>query len=208
MDLTKFQQDDPSTSMHKKSYEQSNSSLDLFDISDDDSVESSIRTMCKPTNKFQKSRVLKKNKTYGRSRPQCTDADAERENNVSDRVPSRSKVTKSESANFGKKKGNFNNSFGAGIPRRKFAKRRPTSPLDKPMILSRRMSYKITNPALSPLSSPITAVKLTFSPHVNMSAEPGNKRPSNQGHANDTAPNGPTAKEGKKVSKLNRRRTT
>lgn len=40
---------------------------------------------------------------------------------------------------------------------------------DGPMQLSRRMSFKLTRPEVSPLSSPITAQKLSFSPelHIN-----------------------------------------
>mmetsp|Transcript_7095 Transcript_7095/g.15307 ORF Transcript_7095/g.15307 Transcript_7095/m.15307 type:complete len:211 (-) Transcript_7095:85-717(-) len=179
MESTQAEQDDTSDNMHHKPYDNIDSSLncDLFDTSDEDSIESSIRTMCKPSNKLRKSGGP--NNTYGRSRPQCTDGDTDKENKGLERVPQRN-----------------------------FAKRRSKSPLDKPMILSRRMSYKITNPAFSPLSSPITAVKLTFSPHVNTSAKVVKKRPSNQGQVNGTSANGQSDKQGKKVSKSNRRRTT
>mmetsp|Transcript_30307 Transcript_30307/g.64447 ORF Transcript_30307/g.64447 Transcript_30307/m.64447 type:complete len:240 (-) Transcript_30307:1216-1935(-) len=208
MESTQAEQDDTSDNMHHKPYDNIDSSLncDLFDTSDEDSIESSIRTMCKPSNKLRKSGGP--NNTYGRSRPQCTDGDTDKENKGLERVPSKNKVTKSENGIVERKKGDSNRNFGAGIPQRNFAKRRSKSPLDKPMILSRRMSYKITNPAFSPLSSPITAVKLTFSPHVNTSAKVVKKRPSNQGQVNGTSANGQSDKQGKKVSKSNRRRTT
>ena len=40
---------------------------------------------------------------------------------------------------------------------------------DGPMQLSRRMSFKLTRPGVSPLSSPITAQKLSFSPELHTS---------------------------------------
>ena len=60
---------------------------------------------------------------------------------------------------------NASSKFGRGCPYR-HPKFRGISPRDKPMILSRRLSYRINNS--TPDKSPITAVKLHFTPTTSL----------------------------------------
>ena len=120
-------------------------SCDLYDTSEGSDIEyGNVSELC------GKNPQDSRDTNNGKAPPQCTKHDWNKEN----------KITRQ----------GFGQSF---VEPRKRAKERKRSPADKPMILSRRMSFKIMNPALSPLRSPITAVKLMFSPGCQLATMTG-----------------------------------
>ncbi|KAL3795936.1 hypothetical protein HJC23_002207 [Cyclotella cryptica] len=84
--------------------------------------------------------------------PQCT-----RDKENEDPRKAERKARSSKSFN-----GSLHDGFGRGCVHKNAGRMRTKSPVGKPMILSRRLSYKINNG--TPQKSPVMAVRLMFSP--------------------------------------------
>ncbi|KAL7476737.1 hypothetical protein ACHAW6_002578 [Cyclotella cf. meneghiniana] len=90
--------------------------------------------------------------------PQCTREKENKDPRLAERKGARAKSLNA----------NLYDGFGRGCAHKNAGRMRTRSPAGKPMILSRRLSYKINNG--TPQKSPVTAVRLMFSPVTPMPA--------------------------------------
>ena len=90
--------------------------------------------------------------------PQCTREKENEDPRLAERKGARAKSLNA----------NLYDGFGRGCVHKNAGRMRTKSPAGKPMILSRRLSYKINNG--TPHKSPVTAVRLMFSPVTPMPA--------------------------------------